>query len=100
MERWFWLDASAKFPQNLTERVLGRGFMYKLLAVLFLLAATVWAQVTSGRLEGTVRDPNGAVVPAAHITVVNVETGATFSVDTSDRGAWAVPSLPTATYKV
>src|SRR6266404_5401301 len=74
--------------------------MYKriLLFVVFLL--TAWSQVTSGRLQGTVTDPNGALIPAAHVVVLNVETGATFTIDTNDHGEWVVPSLPTSTYKV
>ena len=74
--------------------------MYRILLLSLFLAATVWAQVTSGRLQGVVTDPNGAVVPGSRVTVTNVETGAAFSVNTTDRGTWAVPSLPTATYKV
>lgn len=47
------------------------------LAVLFLLAATSAGQVTSGEILGTIRDPSGAVVADARITVRNLETNAT-----------------------
>ncbi len=43
-----------------------------------LLAAFVFAafaQVTTGRLEGTVTDPQGAAVPGASVKVANSQTG-------------------------
>ena len=79
--------------------------MFKpILSVVVLLClfslAPAWSQVTTGRLQGTVFDPQGAVVASAHVTVVNTETDAKFSVDTSEGGEWAIPSLPTSTYRV
>ena len=41
------------------------------------LAAATLAQVTTGRIEGTVTDPQGAAVPGAQIKVVNKLTGQT-----------------------
>jgi hypothetical protein len=54
----------------------------------------------TGRLEGTVSDPQGAAVPGAQVKVVNGQTGQAFSVVTDDHGYWALPSMTTATYKV
>jgi hypothetical protein len=54
----------------------------------------------TGRLEGTVSDPQGGAVPAAQVTVVNTQTGQTFNLVTDEKGYWALPSLSTATYKV
>jgi hypothetical protein len=64
----------------------------------FVLAA--FAQVTTGRLEGTVTDPQGAAVPAAKVTVSNAQTGQNFNLLTDDKGVWVLPSLPTALYTV
>ena len=70
----------------------------------FLLLLCSWAnclaQVTSGRLEGTVLDPKAAVVPGAKIEVSNIQTGLVFNQTSNERGYWVIPSLPTATYKV
>jgi hypothetical protein len=75
----------------------------KKLATLLMLAAFVTAalaQVTSGRLDGTVTDPQGAAVPGAQVKVVNKETGQIFETAADEKGLWSVPSLATATYTV
>ena len=68
------------------------------LVVLFAFAA--WAQVTTGRLEGTVTDPQGAAVPGAQVKVTNGETGQIFDTVADEKGLWAIPSLASATYTV
>ena len=45
-----------------------------LTSVGLLLATSGLAQVATSRLEGTVRDESGAVVPGAKVEVVNVKT--------------------------
>ena len=77
--------------------------MKKLGLQCLLLAAFVFAaftQVTTGRLEGTVTDPQGAAVPGATVKVANTQTGQNFSIVTDDRGLWTLPSLATALYSV
>ena len=46
------------------------------------------------------KDSQGALVPNAQVTVVNTLTQQTFSAVADDKGHWAVPALPTATYSV
>jgi hypothetical protein len=68
-----------------------------------LLAAFVGAalsQVTTGRLEGTVTDPQGAAVPGASVKVVNKENGQLFETAADEKGLWAIPSVASATYTV
>src|SRR5262245_15188145 len=64
------------------------------------LAATGLAQVTTGRIQGTVSDTQGGVIPGAEIKVVNKLTGLTLDALTNELGFWALPSMPTATYTV
>ena len=73
------------------------GLQFLLLAA-FVFAA--FAQVTTGRLEGTVTDPQGAAVPGATVKVANTQTGQNFSIVTDDKGLWTLPSLATALYTV
>ncbi|MGI8784446.1 MAG: carboxypeptidase regulatory-like domain-containing protein [Acidobacteriota bacterium] len=68
--------------------------------VLFLLAAGILAQSTTGRLTGVVRDSSDALVPGAQVLVKNEQTGAEFDVITNDVGAWAVPSVQNGTYTI
>ncbi len=70
------------------------------LAFVLAVVAVSPAQVTTGRLSGSVVDPQGAAVPLAVVTVSNADTGRSFSTAASDRGDWAIPSLPTTTYRV
>ena len=69
-----------------------------LISVAFVVTAN--AQVTTGRLEGTVTDPQGASVPGAQVKVVNKLTGQTLTNETDEKGLWSLPSMPTATYTV
>ena len=58
------------------------------------------AQVTTGRLEGTVTDSQGAAVAGAQVKVVNTQTAQTLTNVSDEKGFWALPSMPTATYTV
>jgi len=72
----------------------------KTLLVVFALVTTSFAQVQTGRLEGTVTDAQGAAVPSAQVKVVNGQNGQTFNVVTDEKGYWSLPSMSSATYKV
>jgi len=73
-------------------------------AAIFLMlsafAASAFGQINTSTLDGTVTDTQGALVARANVTVTNAETGQTFQTVTDDKGHWAVPLLPTATYSV
>src|SRR3989442_1622519 len=53
-------------------------------AVLLVIAATAFAQTDTGKITGTVKDQNGAVVPGANITVTNTRTGEERSVKATE----------------
>jgi hypothetical protein len=61
--------------------------------------STAWAQFTSS-MEGTVLDPEGARIPGASITIVNVATGIKNTTATNSVGYFLFPSLPSGTFKV
>ena len=65
-----------------------------------LFAFAALAQVTTGRLEGVVTDPQGAAVPGAQVKVTDKETGRIFETFADEKGLWAVPSVSTGTYTV
>jgi hypothetical protein len=70
-----------------------------LAAVLSLAGPSSWAQFTSS-IEGTVTDPQGAVVPAATVTATNEDTGVSQTVQTSSAGYYRFPSLSASPYTV
>jgi len=58
------------------------------------------AQSPTGEIAGVVKDPTGAVVPNAGITVKNQNTGERKSAVTNDAGAYVVPLLAVGVYTV
>ena len=84
--------------QFMIQNLLKRGGF----AALFLLLTFSFAhaQEFRGTIAGTVSDPNGAVVPAATVTVQNIETNVTADAQTNDEGAFSFPLLQPGRYKV
>jgi hypothetical protein len=72
------------------------------LAFLFTLitAAATWgqAQITTGVVQGTVTDENGAVVPGVSVEVKNAETNLTRTLSTDDGGRFVFLQLPPGRY--
>jgi hypothetical protein len=75
--------------------------LFGLCAALLLVALASFdasAQTIVGRISGTVRDPAGAVVPGATVTVTNAATNLERTVKTDDGGFYTVTNLPVGTY--
>jgi hypothetical protein len=65
------------------------------------VAATVsFGQATSGDLTGTVKDPSGAVIVKADVTVTNEETGIVSVTQTGSAGEYHLSNLPAGKYDV
>src|SRR6185295_2006298 len=66
-----------------------------------LLGVTIAeAQVTTGTIVGTVKDPQGAAVPGATVTITEVNKGTTSVHLTDADGAFVAPFLIPGTYDV
>ncbi|HYY94231.1 MAG TPA: TonB-dependent receptor [Pyrinomonadaceae bacterium] len=72
------------------------------LLIILLLAGTLGlAQVTTGSLQGIVRDPAGAAVAGATVRVTNSDTGVTRETTTNGEGLYRVTNLqPGQNYRV
>lgn len=68
-------------------------------ACLCLCAAITWGQATTS-LRGTVSDPSGLSIHAAHVTIVNAETGFSRTTATSIDGSYTIPEILPGSYKV
>src|ERR1019366_4742678 len=77
---------------------LTRSFMLAMACV--CLASLVNAQINTGRIDGTVRDASGAVVPEARVSATNDATGAVTSTQSSAAGDYVVNFLAPGTYHV
>jgi Carboxypeptidase regulatory-like domain/TonB-dependent Receptor Plug Domain len=73
------------------SRIMGLG------ALLLFCAYSAFAQDTAS-ITGTVRDPSGAIVPAAEVKIVSNSIGLTRASTTNADGAYLAPGLPAGTY--
>src|ERR1035437_709792 len=64
---------------------------FSLLAGICLLVGTMFAQVKSSTITGTITDPSGALVPRATVAVLNESTGVRVETKTNESGDYAVP---------
>src|SRR5215470_3740456 len=69
------------------------------LAVMFL-GATLFAQETTGGLQGTVKDSSGAVVANAHVVVRGTTLAGDKSLDTEATGYYRFANLPPGLYSI
>ena len=78
--------------------------LHHLIAIVILMLSSVGvfaqSQATTGTIQGTIVDPNGAVVSGATVTVKNVETGFERTVTTNSDGFFTAPLLPLGRYRV
>src|SRR5689334_11428125 len=71
-----------------------------LVLTISLSALVTFAQVTSGKLVGTVADTSGSAVSGATITITDNQTGKERTVVTNNDGTFQVPQLEFGTYTV
>jgi hypothetical protein len=64
------------------------------------MTASLYGQITTAEVNGTVTDASGAVVVGATVTVTNPATNTAREARTNAAGNFDVPSLPPGTYSV
>jgi hypothetical protein len=80
-------------------RVL-KPFVFLAAVTMVLSAVALFAQETTGGLQGTVKDPSGAVVSHAHVVVRGTALAGDKSVDTESTGYYRFANLPPGVYSV
>ncbi|HEV7396862.1 MAG TPA: TonB-dependent receptor [Pyrinomonadaceae bacterium] len=68
------------------------------MALLAMFATAAFGQETTGNIRGTVKDPNGGVVPNATVTATNNQR--TFTTTTDSEGTYEIRQLPPGAYTV
>ena len=69
--------------------------------VIFALSLMAAAQTTSGRLRGTVQDPDGVPMPGVTVTLSGESLGGAPQLAvTGESGAFRYPALPPGTYNI
>lgn len=69
-----------------------------LIVLSFLFLGRASAQVSGGLIRGEVRDPSGAVVPNAVITIASVSSGFSITTRSSSEGIYVSPTLNAGEY--
>ena len=72
---------------------------FAILAIALSVTVT-FAQTTSGDLVGSVKDPSGAIVPNANVTVTNEGTGVAVSVKSGSEGEFRAGNLLPGQYSL
>ena len=64
------------------------------------LAGVSFGQEMTGSIEGTVKDPQGNVVPGVNVTVTGVDIGFNRTATTDNVGRFTVTQVPAGKYRV
>ena len=67
---------------------------------LVLLPVSAFSQSTSGRITGSIKDPNGAVIVGAEVTVISLATAGERKFKTDDSGSYTVSTLAPGMYRM
>ena len=82
--------------KNLFTRILPVAMI-----IMVAMTGSLFAQSTvTGGISGSVKDPQGSVVPNASITVTNIGTNGTATVTTNSDGGFRVSNLQPGTYRL
>ena len=92
------MAAQGRLSAKLTLPV--RLLLLTLLSVLNLGQSYAQNAISTGGLSGTVRDPSGAVITGASITLVNSATGVKWNGASNSQGIYTFPALPVGIYTV
>jgi hypothetical protein len=74
--------------------------MSKLLVATILFSALALAQIDTGAIVGSVRDPSGAAIPNATVTATNGATNFALTTNTNGAGDYQFTALTPGTYNV
>lgn len=72
----------------------------QVLAMFCILALTAFAQSDNASISGIVKDPSGAVVTGANVTVTNEGTGFERKTTSNESGFYTITNIPPGFYKV
>jgi hypothetical protein len=71
-----------------------------LVTLLFAVGTQAQTQITSGTIQGTVLDANGAAVPGANVEIKNLDTNSLRNLSTDDEGRFVALQLSPGRYSV
>jgi Carboxypeptidase regulatory-like domain/TonB-dependent Receptor Plug Domain len=84
--------------RRLVRLVRKFSFSHLVVLVVLLLGVAFLTTAQEATIVGTVTDPSGSVVPNVTITITNVKTGVSRSLNTNDVGQYVAPGLTIGIY--
>jgi len=76
------------------------GFFAMILMALTLLSVAAFAQQTTGNVRGLIKDPTGAVVSNAKVTILDKKTNNTLTTQSTGSGEYEFKNLPGGDYQI
>src|SRR6185437_13549601 len=73
---------------------------YLILILSLAPAIAAQTQITTGTIQGTVVDANGAVIPGANVEIKNLDTNLARTLTTDEGGRFVAPLLQPGNYSV
>jgi hypothetical protein len=81
-------------------KVRGLAPIFVFVCALLLVVGGAFAQETTGGIQGTVKDPSGAVVPGAKVVITGSSLVGSKQVETDSTGYYRFANLPPGTYTI
>ena len=75
-------------------------FAFPILATLLLSPSAAFAQTDAGRITGTVKDQNGAIVPGVTVSAINNRTGDERTAVANTDGNYTIAALKASVYTI
>jgi hypothetical protein len=100
------VSPTSSMPRSLSTQKIKRSlrqtttFCLRTVLACLLLTLAAAAQKDAGAIVGVVRDPSGAVIPGAQVTITEADQGTTFKTTTNSSGEYAATPLRIGRYNV
>jgi len=79
---------------------LGGWVRSSVLSWFLICASLAMAQLDTGTISGTVSDQSGGAIPGAMVTIRNVATGVSRTVESNELGRYNAPALSVGNYEI
>lgn len=95
------LRADSRIARNFLEVSVAKHFRFLVIAICICgLASLGWAQVATTSLHGVVRDPSGAVIPGAKVTLTDTVNHKSLTATADSTGTYNFEQITPSTYTI